>query len=86
MKEKQKIGIIKKDLKESPANQIQLDSFLKDAEELLLEIGFLLPHTSEARMSKIRSFLQRAYAKNEEVSMFRGIIRQLRWAMNRKSS
>ena len=68
----------------NPALPKQIDDFLKDSEDLLLEIGFLLEHTSDARMSKIRCLLQRAEVRSEEVSLIRGILRQVRWAINNK--
>ena len=61
-----------------------LDNFLKDAENLLLEIGFLYKHTKKARMAKIKGFLQRGEVREEEISLFRGIIRQLRWFNDKK--
>tara|TARA_Y100001968_G_scaffold218310_1_gene200994 strand:- start:17190 stop:17924 length:735 start_codon:yes stop_codon:yes gene_type:complete len=70
----------------NPALPNQLDNFLNDAKSLLLEIGFLLDHTSEARMNKIRSLLQRAEVRAEEVSLIRGIVRQVRWAIKNKKS
>lgn len=59
----------------------QLDACLSDAEDLLLEAGFLLEHTAKARMAKVRALLQRALARPEEVAMLRGMVRQLRWAI-----
>jgi tRNA/rRNA methyltransferase len=53
---------------------------LSDAESLLLEVGFLYPHTSHARMAKVRHLLQRAQISSEEVALVRGMVRQLRWA------
>ena len=59
----------------------QLDACLSDAEDLLLEAGFLLEHTAKARMAKVRALLQRALARPEEVALLRGMVRQLRWAI-----
>ena len=59
----------------------QLDACLNDAENLLLEAGFLLDHTAKARMAKVRALLQRASARPEEVALLRGMVRQLRWAI-----
>lgn len=56
---------------------------LGDAENLLLEVGFLHPHTAQARMAKLRGLLQRAQASSEEVALVRGMVRQLRWASER---
>ncbi len=68
------------------ANPVQLNDFLNDAQDLLLEVGFLLEHTSKARMSKIRAMLQRAEIRTEEVSLLRGIVRQIRWAIRSRDT
>ena len=69
-----------------PASAPQLSALLDDASELLLEAGFLLPHTSAARMAKVRNLLQRAACRTEEVAMLRGMVRQLRWAVRAERS
>ena len=58
-----------------------LEACLEDAEELLLEVGFLLEHTARARMAKVRGLLQRGLIKADEVALVRGMVRQLRWAV-----
>jgi tRNA/rRNA methyltransferase len=63
-----------------PACRAALESALADAEALLLEVGFLLPHTAHARMAKLRGLLQRAQISDDEVALLRGMVRQLRWA------
>jgi tRNA/rRNA methyltransferase len=45
-----------------------------------MEAGFLYPHTSHARMAKVRNLLQRAQVSSDEVALVRGMVRQLRWA------
>ena len=69
-----------------PASAPQLSGLIEDAADLLLECGFLLPHTREARMAKVRDLLHRASSRTEEVAMLRGMVRQLRWAMHAKRS
>ncbi|WP_010317935.1 RNA methyltransferase [Synechococcus sp. CB0205] len=66
-----------------PCQREQLEAALSDAEELLLEVGFLYPHTAQARMAKLRALLQRAEIRDEEVALLRGMVRQLRWASQR---
>ena len=56
---------------------------LADAEALLLEVGFLLPHTAHARMAKLRTLLQRAALTDNELALLRGMVCQLRWASRR---
>ena len=64
-----------------PAPPRQLDHCLEDASDLLLEVGFLLPHTAAARMNKVRDLLQRASIQAGEVALIRGMVRQIRWAL-----
>jgi len=69
-----------------PASPLQVNDCLKDAERLLLEIGFLFEHTAKARMSKIRALIQRAEIRPAEVSLIRGVLRQVRWAIENQNS
>ena len=66
-----------------PALPINLNSCLKEIESLLLDIGFLLEHTATAKISKIKFLLQRAEARDEEIALIRGIVKQVRWAINK---
>ena len=66
-----------------PCRREQLEAALADAEELLLEVGFLYPHTAQARLGKVRALLQRAEIRDDEVALLRGMVRQLRWASRR---
>ena len=63
-----------------PCQRQDLEGMLSDAESLLMEAGFLYPHTSHARMAKVRNLLQRAQVSSDEVALVRGMVRQLRWA------
>ncbi|MCS5698290.1 RNA methyltransferase [Cyanobium sp. FGCU-52] len=66
-----------------PAPRAALEATLTDAEALLLEVGFLHPHTARARMAKLRTLLQRAQPGSNEVALLRGMVAQLRWASRR---
>ena len=68
-----------------PCRRHDLEATLADAEALLLEVGFLLPHTSRARMAKLRALLQRAQVSEGEVALLRGMVCQLRWASRRRA-
>ena len=61
----------------------ELEAALADAEALLLEVGYLYPHTARARMAKLRALLQRAGIRSSEVALLRGMVCQLRWASRR---
>jgi tRNA/rRNA methyltransferase len=66
-----------------PVARGALEATLADAEALLLEVGFLLPHTARARMAKLRALLQRAEVRPGELALLRGMVCQLRWASRR---
>lgn len=66
---------------DDPAGPKALEACLDDAQDLLLEVGFLLEHTARARMAKVRGLLQRGLIRAEEVALLRGMVRQLRWAV-----
>ena len=66
-----------------PGAREALEAMLGDAQALLLDVGFLYPHTAHARMAKLRALLQRAQISAEEVALVRGMVRQLRWATER---
>lgn len=64
----------------SPCGTGQLTDLLEDAGALLLETGFLWPHTAVARMAKLEGLLRRAEPSRAELALLRGMVRQLRWA------
>ncbi|WP_411871347.1 RNA methyltransferase [Vulcanococcus limneticus] len=78
-------GETRADLLEEPASRGAVEAMLQDAEDLLLAVGFLYPHTAHARMAKLRGLLQRAQIRDGEVALVRGMVRQLRWASQRRS-
>ncbi len=74
----------KLNLSHDPASSKEIDDCLEDAKDLLLEIGFLYSHTAKARMGKIKGLIQRAESRSEDISLIRGIIRQVRWFSNKR--
>lgn len=68
---------------DDPCARAELEAALADAEALLLEVGYLYPHTTRARMAKLRALLQRARIRSPEVALLRGMVCQLRWASRR---
>ena len=69
-----------------PCARGHLEAMLEDAENLLLDVEFLYPHTASARMAKLRALLQRAQVSSAEVALLRGMVRQLRWASQAQTS
>lgn len=59
-----------------------LEAYYQHLEALLLEIGYLYPHTASSRMEKFRRLFKRAYPSTQEVAMLRGMISQMNWALS----
>ena len=57
------------------------DSFV-EIEEMLLKIGYLLKHTSRAKISKFKSYILRANTSMHEINVLRGIVHQINWFLN----
>jgi tRNA/rRNA methyltransferase len=65
---------------EPVADLAQVEGYLQDLENLLLNIGYLQEHTAVARMAKLRDLLRRSEPNATDVAMLRGMIRQVKWA------
>jgi tRNA/rRNA methyltransferase len=59
-----------------------LEGYYQQLETLLLEIGYLFPHTAPHRMEKIRRLYNRSQLSPNEVALLRGILRQVSWAID----
>jgi tRNA/rRNA methyltransferase len=62
-----------------------VEGYYQQLETLLLEIGYLLPHTAAHRMEKIRRLYNRSQLSPNEVALLRGVLRQVSWAINANS-
>jgi tRNA/rRNA methyltransferase len=58
-----------------------LEGYYEHLESVLLNIGYLYPHTARSRMEKFRRLFNRATPTTDEVAMLRGILRQMEWAV-----
>jgi len=56
------------------------DSFL-EIENLLLKAGYILPHTSNSKISKFKKYIYRANTTKHELNILRGIVHQINWAL-----
>jgi tRNA/rRNA methyltransferase len=61
-----------------------LEGYYQQLETLLLEIGYLFPHTAPHRMEKLRRLYNRSQLSPNEVALLRGILRQVNWALSRQ--
>jgi tRNA/rRNA methyltransferase len=70
-------------LKSAPidlATREELEAYYQQLESVLLKIGYVYPHTAFARLQKFRHIFDRANLSSSEVTMLRGILRQVNWA------
>jgi tRNA/rRNA methyltransferase len=63
----------------------QVEGYYQQLETLLLEIGYLFPHTAAQRMEKIRRMYNRSQLSPNDVALLRGILSQFRGALDRAS-
>ncbi len=70
---------------EPPATLDRVEGYYQQLEALLLQIGYLYPHTASSRMEKFRRLFNRTYLTDSEVAMLRGILRQVQWALQQAS-
>ncbi len=63
----------------------QVEGYYQQLETVLLEIGYLFPHTAAHRMEKIRRLYNRSQLSPNEVALLRGVLSQFRWALDRAS-
>ena len=61
------------------------DSFC-DIEELLMKVGYIFKHTSNAKISKFKKFILRAQTSEHELNTIRGIIHQINWAIKNQKN
>lgn len=66
---------------EPPAALDRVEGYYQHLEAVLLQIGYLYPHTASSRMEKFRRLFNRAYLTEPEVFMLRGILRQVQWGL-----
>ncbi|RMF83832.1 MAG: RNA methyltransferase [Nitrospinota bacterium] len=66
-----------------PADTVQVEQMYADLQDFLLQIGFLDPQNPQRIMRALRRLFGRAGLTSREVSILRGIIRQVRWYSER---
>ncbi|MBV5261525.1 RNA methyltransferase [Synechococcus moorigangaii CMS01] len=66
---------------EDLADLQELEGYYQHLERVLLQVGFLYPHTATSRMETFRHLYRRANPSSRDVAMLRGILRQVEWAI-----
>jgi tRNA/rRNA methyltransferase len=62
-----------------------IDGYLEHLSSVLLQIGYLYPHTVTSRMQKFRQIALRSQLARPELALLRGILRQIEWATHQKT-
>ena len=74
---------LKKDLKVfNLASSKQIYESFKELEEMLIRTGYLLEHTSYAKISKFKKYILKADTSSHEINVLRGIVHQINWFLN----
>lgn len=68
-----------------PVSLDALNHYLQHLETVLLDIGYLQPHTAESRMKKLRQIYKNANLSEADLALLRGIVRQTHWAVSKNS-
>jgi len=64
------------------ATSNQISESFSEIEDLLLKVGYLLKHTSRAKISKFNKYILRANTTVHEMNVLRGIVHQINWFLN----
>ena len=73
--------LAKKRISFNTASIKNIEDCFYDIEELLMKIGYIFKHTSNAKISKFKKFILRAQASEHELNVLRGIVHQINWAI-----
>lgn len=76
--------VMQDDLDLAPLDTI--DQYVEHLEKVLLNIGYLHPHTVASRMQKFRQMALRSQLSGSELAMLRGILRQVEWAAHQETA
>jgi len=63
------------------ASPYQIEESFKEIKNLLLKIGYFLPHTSNIKISKFKKYIFKAETSKNELNIIRGIVHQINWAL-----
>ena len=68
------------------ASSKQINESFLEIEEMLFRVGYLLKHTSRAKISKFKKYILRANTSIHEMNILRGIVHQINWFLNNSKS
>ncbi len=64
------------------ASSKEINESFMELEEMLIRIGYLLKHTSYAKIAKFKKYILKANTSSHEINVLRGIVHQINWFIN----
>lgn len=68
-------------IKEDLVTLDELSGYYQHLESVLLQVNYLYPHTANATMAKIKKIINNAPLEKADLSMLRGMLRQVEWGL-----
>ena len=68
------------------ASSKQINESFLEIEQMLIDVGYLMKHTSRAKINKFKKYILRANTSTHEINILRGIIHQINWFLNNSKS
>lgn len=63
------------------AKSSEIEECFMEVKNLLLKVGYLLPHTSNAKIAKFKKYILKTKTSTSELNILRGIVSQINWAL-----
>ena len=64
------------------ASSKDIEESFGELEKMLIRVGYLLKHTSNAKIRKFKKYVLRANTSKHEINVLRGIVHQINWFLN----
>ena len=64
------------------ASSKEMNETFIELEAMLIRTGYLLKHTSNAKISKFKKYILKANTSSHEINVLRGIVHQINWFLN----
>jgi len=65
------------------ASSKDIEESFGELEKMLMRVGYLLKHTSNAKIRKFKKYVLRANTSKHEINVLRGIVHQINWFLNK---
>ena len=68
------------------ASSKQIYDLSLEIEDLLIKVGYLLNHTSFAKITKFKKYIKKANTSSHEIDVMKGIVKQINWFIKNKEN